>query len=392
MPGLDPFQVPIEEKIEFIQALNSVFHDRPRRGHFIRLASGGDITLYRQERALATTEGTYVAQTVYRTGGEVAAWVRSSDPKISGPQVYAQGLTLAGAGWDLFRSAKLEDQLPNLAEQSAALIDVGKKPVEIGKYYLVCDAPTMARLVDATLGRATQLDRVMGYEANAGGTSYLGPDPLSMLGTFNFGSPLLTVTADRTMSRGLATVQWDAEGVSPTTAPLVTAGVLQDYQTTREQAPWLAAWYQRQNQPVHSHGYAGAESALHITQQCTPNLAMAPGKEDIGFDELVAQTKRGIAVMDGSASTDFQSRAGAGTGVMREISNGKLGDILQFAGFLFDSVQLWKELAVIGGPKSTAMIAASDEKGEPSQSTMYSVEAVPGIIKNMSIIDTTRKA
>jgi hypothetical protein len=69
-----------------------------------------------------------------------------------------------------------------------------------------------------------------------------------------------------------------------------------------------------------------------------------------------------------------------------------LGDILQFAGFLFDSVQLWKELSVIGGPKSTAMIAASDEKGEPSQSTMYSVEAVPGIIKNMSIIDTTRKA
>jgi TldD protein len=194
------------------------------------------------------------------------------------------------------------------------------------------------------------------------------------------------------MERGLATAKWDAEGVAPTSAPLVTAGVLQDYQTTREQMPWIAPWYRQHGRPIRSHGYAGAESALHVTQQCTPNLRMAPGADDVGFDELVATVKKGIAIIDGGASTDFQNRAGAGGGTMREIVNGRLGDKLKYGGFLFDSAQIWKDLTAIGGPKSASRIASSDDKGEPNQTTMYSVEAVPGIIKNMSIIDMLRKA
>ena len=41
----------------------------------------------------------------------------------------------------------------------------------------------MAKLVYQTLGVTTELDRALGSEANADGTSYLGPDPLRFLGT-----------------------------------------------------------------------------------------------------------------------------------------------------------------------------------------------------------------
>ena len=77
---------------------------------------------------------------------------------------------------------------------------------------------------------------------------------------------------------------------------------------------------------------------------------------------------------------------------MREITNGKLGAYLKYGGFLFDSPTVWKDLAVIGGADSALRISASDIKGEPAQTTVHSVSAVPGIIRNMSIIDVTRRA
>ena len=46
----------------------------------------------------------------------------------------------------------------------------------------------MASLVEQTFGVATQLDRALGYEANAGGTSYID-DPLGMVGHLQVARP-----------------------------------------------------------------------------------------------------------------------------------------------------------------------------------------------------------
>src|SRR5690606_18852292 len=150
----------------------------------------------------------------------------------------------------------------------------------------VLDAPSMVALLDRTLGRATELDRALGYEANAGGTSYLN-DPFGMLGSYEAGAPLLTVTGNRSEPGGLATVQWDDEGVRPDTFPLVENGVLTDFQTTRESAGWLEDYYARTGRPFRSHGCANAPAAVDPPLQHTPNLVLTPGREELDFDDLV---------------------------------------------------------------------------------------------------------
>jgi TldD protein len=291
----------------------------------------------------------------------------------------------------LLLDANLVDQIPQLIDEAEAALAIPSKPIEVGRYDLVCDAAAMANLVGGTLGTATELDRCLGYEANAGGTSYLGPAPFARLGTA-LGTSHLNVHADRSMPQGLATVKWDDEGVEPDTFPIVDNGILVDYQTTREQAPWLKAWYAKRGQPVRSHGCAAGRSALAMPMQMAPNLILMPGKDNIGFADLVANTKRGIAVLGGTVSMDFQSREGTGYAVMREIANGKLGPFIVGGGVLFDSTELWKSLQAIGGASSREQFPAGEVKGEPAQSMNHSIAAVPGAFKGMAVVDVRRKA
>jgi TldD protein len=190
----------------------------------------------------------------------------------------------------------------------------------------------------------------------------------------------------------LATVKWDDEGVEPDEFMLVDQGVLVDYQTTREQAPWLAPWYQKQGKPVRSHGCAGADSALSITMQHAPNLVLGPGSDHVTFDDLVSDTKKGLAVLGAETKTDFQQRNGVVRGVVREIVNGKLGDMVGGLVALFNTTELLKNLLAIGGADSAAQFAASDLKGQPTQGTSHSVRAVPAKFANVSFIDPRRKA
>jgi TldD protein len=314
---------------------------------------------------------------------------------VAGPfSVDAKGLTAAGRGWEMLAEANIVEQLPAMVAELEAKSVLPIKPVEPGRSLLVCDATTMAGLVDATLGRATEVDRVLGYEANASGTSYLGPDPLKTLGT-SVASPLVNVTADRSLSTGLATVQWDVEGVTPDDFPLIREGVLVDFQTTREQASWLAPWYQRAGTPVRSHGCAAAEDALSLPMQMTPNLTLAPSPAGRGFEDLVSQLADGIVAEEVETSMDFQCRNGVLSaqyqGVFYQVKQGKRVARLKNADILFNSPEFWKNLIELGGAASVVHVPGSESKGSPEQSTMHTIRAVPAVIKNVAVIDRTRK-
>jgi TldD protein len=390
---IDPFTTPIEEKIDFVRSFEDATATLNRHDRRVGAAMS-KMGFSRLERAVASTDGAYFTQTTYSSSGDFSLQVENTDWRLpaSASRVggaAGEGIASCGAGWELLLDAKLYDQLPHLVELAEASMGLTHKPVEVGRYDVVFSASAMGQLVGATFGSATQLDRALGYEANAGGTSYLGPDPMTYLGKATLGTPLLTVTGDRSMAGGLATVKWDDEGVEPDTFPIVEHGVLVDYQTTREQALWLAPWYASRNRPVRSHGCSHAASALYIPIQATPNLTLAPGVNDVGVDELIADVKRGL-FFDGNISTDFQSRAGLGVMGFREITNGKLGAVIDGAGLAFDSSQIWKGLRALGGPSSRVRIPSGGGKGQPFQGYPYSIAAVPGVIGNIAVIDLRR--
>ena len=133
--------------------------------------------------------------------------------------------------------------------------------------------------------------------------------------------------------------------------------------------------------------------------QHTPNLALTPNAQQVSLDDLVATVQNGLLVTDGGASTDFQAKNGLLTGEMREIKNGRLGQIVVGGAVLFNSLDLWKKITTLGGPSTQSVVSAVEYdsygivqgKGEPPQSTSHSVSAVAAMITNQALINPDKK-
>ena len=384
---IDPFKVPIEEKIDLMRSWLE-FADRFRPG-----VSGDrpstSMSFVRQEHILATTEGTYCTQTLYNSSGSFGIMVGPTDWRDQGTErVEAKGLLTAGMGWEMFLDAELRDQIPEMVESGKELRKLRRRTVSPGRYDVVFDGAMMAAMLDATIGTASELGLAMGHEANRGGTSYLA-HPLELLGTYRAGAPLITVTGNRSANTQLATVKWDGEGVEPDDFTIVKDGILVDYQTTRESATWLAQYYTKNQLPIRSHGCAWADSAQSITTQCHPNLALLPATTDTGLDELISNVKNGIAILGGHVSMDFQANTGVGSrdGSMREIVDGKLGYAIANGSFRFNAPELWNSVSALAGAKSVEAIPVITALSESQKMTGHTVSAPAAIVDNVVIVD-----
>jgi len=384
--AIDPFTVSLEEKADVIGALNDDI-ERLHDG----VGVGTLLTLSKQHRIFASSDGSYTTQTLYHTGGSLSVTVpRDWRSGLSGHRS-ADVFSVAGAGWEYVQQAgvAVRDAAPQLIED--ALGSRRPKPVEVGRYDIVFDAKAIANILGTSIGVATELDRAMGYEANGVGTSYLD-DPLAMLGTYKVGSPQLTVTANRSMPGCAATVQWDDEGVVPRETTLITDGILTDYQTTREAASWLAPYYQQHGTSVVSNGCAGMYEATDFMRQHSPNLVMRPGPHALSFADLVKNTKRGLAIVGGDWFVDQQLLNGTGSGeIVYEIVNGKLVGTISGAQVVYRSPNFWKGLVALGGA-TNAQTFGHWRVRDSYRGTFHSITAVPVLITGVAVTDLTRQA
>lgn len=389
----DPFTVSPFEIQDFLESLATYTNYLPPRTSTAHHSARFTM----QDKAFASTDGSFCTQRLHRAAGGFTFKVKLRDGQIGMGTLDC--LTPAGLGWELFTAARvagvreepLREVIRRTLEELKADMALPTKPVEIGRYDTAMDALSVARLVDATLGRATELDRALGYEANASGTSYLD-DPSAMVGRHQMGAPALVLHADRGDQGGAATVRWDDEGVEPHSFTLVRDGVLTDFQTTRESACWLGDYYAKIGEPVRSHGCASAPSAVAAPLQHRPNLTLEPGSGSRGFDALVSDLDHGIALKSAAVDMDFQQLNGLGTGRMFEVKRGKRVARLVGASFLFRAPELWKGLIAVGGANSARRYGFGDQKGEPAQTCYHSVNAPAAGFQQLTVIDPRRKA
>jgi TldD protein len=375
---IDPTTVPVAELHDFSRGISLAMN-----------GTGKDFRLYRWDRAFASTAGAYATQTTYRASA-------GSGSVMSFPGSTIPPLTAASAGWEYLRHYPFHEQ------QNAAgrwWGEIGRRAITdpvVGRFPVVMAPEFVASIVSATIGRATELDRMLGYRANGAGTSYLA-DPLELLGTPAVGTSAITVTADRTMPQGCATVAWDDEGVAASQYPLVTKGVLTDCVTTRESASWLAPYYQRHNMPVASHGSMTIRAATEPPETTTPNLTIVPSATRATVADLCAQLpEKGyllLPVKSYQVSMDHQQLNGMGTGQLVEVRNGKLtGVATQPATFLFRAPELWKSVLACGDA-STAMPVGIEYGNRPPgpwgiapRDFAHTVSAVPLLLKELVFI------
>ena len=383
---IDPFDVAIEEKVALLLSA----HEAALKVQGSRFVNSSMFFL-REEKTYANTDGSFTVQTIYRASPNMTVTAVSSDfSDFQSRQ--ATDIAPMGRGYEHVIDSKLVENAPRWAEE--AVQKLSAKPVDVGRYDLVLHPTHLGLTIHESIAHPTELDRVYGYEANYAGTSFVAP-PEQMLGKFRYGPEFMNIQGDRMQDGSLGAVGWDDEGVQPETFLIIKNGLVNDYQTTREQANWLDWWYKQQGKPTRSHGCSYAQSWSDVQFQRMPNVSLLPGEQNLKWEDLIAATERGIAIIgDGSFSIDQQRyNAQFGGQLFYEIRGGKITGMLKDVAYQMRTPEFWNAMDMIGGKDSYWLWGAfGDAKGQPSQSNAVSHGCPPTRHRGINVINTGRKA
>lgn len=381
----DPFDIPIEQKADLLLKANA----NALKAKNVKYVFSG-FFFVKDERNYANTDGTVTKQDVVRSWPTMQITAVSTD--FTDFQNRSNMVAPMARGWEYMLESDLVGNAQQWGEEAAAKLT--GKPVEQGRYDLVLDPQNLWLTIHESIGHPTELDRAMGYEANYAGTSFIAP-PEKMLGSLKYGPSLMNIQGDRSQPGGLSTIGWDDDGVKPDEFLIVKNGIFNDYQTTREQAPWLRWWYEKNAAPVRSHGCSYAQGWDNVQFQRMPNVSLMPGEKDLTQDDLIAATDRGILIQgDGSFSIDQQRfNAQFGGQLYHEIKGGKIVGVLKDVAYQIRTPDFWNSMDMIGGKRSYQLGGSFfDGKGQPPQVNAVSHGSPPARFRNVNVINTGRTA
>ncbi len=394
----DPFAMDTEEIWDYLSGIkkymdtlgNEMEHGRYQYMNMV-------VHFFRQQKAFGSSDGRVVTQRVYRTGGNLGWTVADRDGESIGMAAGAlTQFTTAGAGrgFELIRTPDTRKWMRQLWEELDAERRLPVVPVDVGRFPVLIHSGGVADILKKSVGIATEIDRIMGYEANTTGTSYI-IDPDESLGSLKIGSSLMRVTATRSMPGGLAQVKWDDEGVEPQDVDLITNGVLTNLQCNREGTAWMKGYLTKAGRPVRSNGCAYALDATDPQTVYPSDLILHPDSErDTTLTQLREQIDKGIEFKTSGAMMDFQQSTGMlGGASVFLIEKGKRVARIDGAGMLFRTSELWGNLQALGGPSSAIPVGTADPKTNNFWKLGFStVNTPPALFKEMSIINPFQKA
>ncbi len=381
---VDPWSISVEEKAQLLLTANAESMKAPG----VKYVFSG-LFFVKEDRNYANTDGSVITQELVRSWPLMQITAISAD--FTDFQNRGNVVQPMGRGWEYVQQCDLVGNAKQWGEDAAAKLKA--KPVDVGRYDLVLHPSHLWLTIHESIGHPTELDRALGYEANYAGTSFVAP-PEKMLGQLKYGPSFMNIQGDRSQEGGLSTIGYDDDGVVPETFLLIKDGVLNDYQTTREQAKWLEWWYKQQNRPVRSHGCSYAQGWDNVQFQRMPNVSLLPGTQDTTWEDLIAGTDNGIAIIgDGSFSIDQQRyNAQFGGQVFYEIKGGKITGMLKDVAYQMRTPDFWNSMAAIGGKRGYQLGGSFfDGKGQPGQVNAVSHGAVPARFTQVNVINTGRK-
>jgi TldD protein len=288
-------------------------------------------------------------------------------------------------GWEAVAGDDVWNWNQELAELPTLLAEKSKAPsVTAGPTDLVIDPSNLWLTIHESVGHATEYDRAIGYEAAYAGTSFATPDKLGMM---RYGSPVMNVTADRTVEFGLASVGYDDEGVQAQTWDLVRDGIFVGYQLDRAFAPKLG-------QP-RSNGCSYADSPRHVPIQRMANVSLQPGPEDLSTDDLIGRVQDGIYIVgDKSWSIDMQRYNFQFTGQrFFRIRDGRLDGQLRDVAYQATTTDFWGSMEAVGGPSTWRLGGAFNcGKAQPGQVAAVSHGCPSALFRGINVLNTRAEA
>lgn len=346
---IDPFEVPLSEKVEMMLEVNKTMLNFSE----IKLAVFM-LECRKDEKLFASTLGSRLdIQTIYIEPTITATAVTEVD---SQSRTFSHGGQ--ARGWEWVKSMNLTDKAIQVAEEAIMKVHAESLGAEERKTLLL-DPNHLALTMHESVGHPTELDRVLGWEADFAGISFATPEKL---GNYQYGAKIVNFIANNTLEGGLATAGYDDDGVPNQKWYIIKDGILNEYGNTRATAPLIGLDMSR--------GCNRATNYFDFPINRIPNLYLQPGKEKLSPQELIADTKDGIYIEGrGSFSID-QHRVNFqfGGDMFWEIKNGKKIRPLKKILYKSNNPEFWNSVDAICDDRFFKTFGVTNcGKGQPGQ-------------------------
>ncbi|MBD1366290.1 TldD/PmbA family protein [Mucilaginibacter sp. ZT4R22] len=385
------FEVPMKDKTDLLLSVNDAA--------FKNGANYANSVLFfvNEQKYFASTDGSYIDQDIHRI------WpifqITKIDEKSGKFETRSSLSAPRGMGYEYLiprdsdkikgQTTLYRDRYDMLEDAGAAALQAAQKlkakSVEPGKYDLVLDPSHLWLTIHESVGHPSELDRVLGYEANFAGTSFLTLDKWESK-KFKFGSEHVNIVADKVQPGSLGAVGYDDEGVGTKQWDIIKEGILVNYQAIRDQAHIIGL--------KESQGCCYSQSWQDVQFQRMPNISLQPGKTPLSVEQMISKVEKGIYIIgDSSFSIDQQRYNFQFSGQLYyEIKNGKIVGMLNDVAYQANTQEFWNSCAAVCD-KSDYRLGGSffDGKGQPMQSSAVSHGSSTALFKGVNVINTARK-
>ncbi len=275
-------------------------------------------------------------------------------------------------GFEYLMTPDLWTRVEQIGAQAIELLTAEECPTETTTLVLAPDQ--MLLQIHESVGHPLELDRILGDERNYAGGSFV---KIEDFGKLIYGSPLMNITFDPTVSGEYASYKFDDTGAPATREFLIKEGVLQR---------GVGSLESQARSSVAGVASARAESWNRPPIDRMANLNLEAG--DQSFDQLIAQIDRGVYMESNrSWSIDdqrhkFQFSCEYG----KLIENGKLTKTLRNPSYRSITPQFWNSLVAVGNQSTWQMYGTPMcGKGEPNQAIRVGHGSPIAVFSNIEV-------
>ena len=344
----DPWQSrSLKEKVDFLMELNESM-----RRHDSIVYRESSLWCADETQGYLTNHGGDVLQTIRYVAPDLSVTAADADGaqtrSMSGRALVRQG------GLELLESLELKARAPSMAEDAVALLAAPNCPS--GQMEVVLMPDQMILQIHESIGHPLETDRILGDERNYAGTTFVTPD---MFGTYQYGSDLLNVTFDPTLTGEIASYNFDDEGHAAEKQHLIKDGIL---------VRPLGSLSSMARSGLPGVANARAENWNRAPIDRMANLNLEPGSSSL--KDMIGSVERGVLMKTNRSWSidDSRNKFQFGCEWGRLIENGQLTDVVKNPNYRGVSANFWRNLGAVGDASTFEILGTPYcGKGEPNQ-------------------------
>lgn len=366
---IDPFSIPKNEKIKLL--LDS---EKAMQNSATLCRTQGSLDFQKEEKIFADTEGSYITQTLYESGGGIVAFSEANgDTQMRSYPNSFRG-NHGTSGYEFILDMDFVGNAPKIATEAEALAHAEECPS--GHYDIVIDSSQLTLQVHESVGHPVELDRTLGSEAAYAGMSFVTIDKLNE--NFKYGSEHVTIVADATCPTGLGTFGYDDDGVKGQRTVIIDKGIFKNFISSRDTATKIGSV---------SNGTNRADGFYNIPIVRMSNINLLPGNFEL--EELFAGIEYGFYLCTNKSWSIDDKRLNFqfATEIAYEIKDGKLtGKVFKNPIYTGITPKFWGSCDGVCNEKYWKLYGTPNcGKGQPGQTAHVGHGTAPARFRNVKV-------